>query len=408
MVAMLRRHRDFRYLTLGTIGTQAGQWILNVTLGWLMLELTDSAFFVGLVGFAGGVPMILTAIPAGMLLDRYDRRSVLLLCQIALAILGVGLTLLVIADIISPAHLLAGAFLNGAFMSINNAARQTIVPSTVPRSDLATAIGLTSAAQHVSRIVGPSISGVIIGLSGVAGAFVFQAAVLIIAVACSLALSAAVAGSGAPGGRAGVLAGFHYLRDHPLVRDLILIAGIPMLFVFPYLQLLPVFARDILDIGPDGLGFLLAMSGIGAVSGGLLTPAAAVRIRRVGLFVLLATIGYSGIVIGFAFSKWAILSALLILLGSMTGSVYQSLNNTIIHLQIDDDVRGRVMGVYMLTFGLYPLGGLPLGVLAEVIGAPLAVTAGALLSSACAAILLLRSSALRQLTNQHRELPERA
>lgn len=399
MVAMLRRHRDFRYLTLGTVATQSGQWILNVALGWLMLELTDSAFFVGLVGFAGGVPMLLAAIPAGMLLERYNRRTVLLLCQIAMVILGIGLTLLVLADVVAPAHLLAGAFLNGGFMSINNAARQTIVPNTVPRPDLASAIGLTSAAQHVSRIVGPSISGVIIGLSSVAGAFIFQASVLIVAVLCSVVLSAAVAGSGAPGARGGVMAGFVYLRDHPLVRDLILIAGIPMLLVFPYLLLLPVFARDILEIGPDGLGFLMAMSGVGAVTGGLLTSTAAARIRRAGLFILLATIGYGGIVVGFAFSEWAILSAILILTGSLTGSVYQSLNNTLIHLHIDDEVRGRVMGVYMLTFGLYPLGGLPLGVLAELIGAPLAVTTGAVLSSACAGVLLLRSSALRKLTS---------
>lgn len=116
MSDLLRRFPDFRSLWLGTICTQAGQWILNIALGWLMLVLTDSPFWVGLVGFFGGIPMLLVAVPAGVILDRHDRRQVLIWCQVALAAIGVMLAILALLDIAQPWHLLVGSFLNGGGM----------------------------------------------------------------------------------------------------------------------------------------------------------------------------------------------------------------------------------------------------------------------------------------------------
>jgi MFS family permease len=140
----------------------------------------------------------------------------------------------------------------------------------------------------------------------------------------------------------------------------------------------------------------MAVSGVGAVIGGLLTSSS-MRINRIGPFILLTTIGYGGIVVAFAVSHWIWLSLALVSLGSLTGSLFMSVNNTLVHMQISDEVRGRVTGVYMLTQGLFPLGVLPMAIGADLFGAPLAVAAAALLSSFGALLLALRSPALRRL-----------
>ncbi len=397
MVELLRRFPDFRYLWFGTIFTQAGQWILNVALGWLMLVLTDSPLWVGLVGFFGGVPMLLVAVPAGVILDRYDRRKILIYCQVGLALIGILLAVLAILDIARPWHLLVGSFLNGGGMALNNAARQTMVPGMVSRVNLAGAIAITTAGQNASRIIGPSIAGAIIGFAGVGGAFVFQAAVLAIALFLTFSLAVTPAAANAATViRGGLLDGFRFVRQTPVLMDLTLLAAIPMLFVFPYLQLLPVFARDILQTGPSGMGILMAVSGVGAVTGGLLSASAS-RLRRKGRFLLMSTIVYGAVVVTFAYSEWVLLSGAMIFAGSLIGSTYMSLNNTLLHLNVTDEVRGRVTGVYMITFGLMPLGGLPMGLAAEVWGAPFAVSAGAVISSALTVVLALRSRRLREM-----------
>lgn len=397
MLTLLKSSSDFRYLWFGTIFTQAGQWILNVALGWLMLVLTDSPLWVGLVGFFGGLPMLIIAVPAGIFIDRFDRRTILVWCQVGLMAIGVALATLAILDIAAPWHLLLGAFLNGAGMSINNATRQTMVPGIVSRVNLPGAMALTTAGQNASRIIGPSIAGMLIGFFGVGGAFVFQAVVLTIALFLTFALSVVpIAARASHVMRGGLLDGFRYVRQTPLILDLILLAAIPMLFVFPYLQLLPVFARDILNTGATGMGVMMAFSGVGAVVGGLLSAPAA-RLKRKGLYLLISTIGYGAIVVVFAYSPWIVLSTVMIFSGSLVGSAYMSLNNMLLHLNVTDDVRGRVTGVYMLTFGLMPLGGLPLGIAAEMFGAPFAVAAGAVLSSLFTLILAIRSARLRAL-----------
>ena len=397
MLQIIREYKDFQYLAIGTVGSQASQWILNIALAWLILELTDSALYVGLLGFAAGVPMILASVPSGILLDRVDRRTILIGCQASLSAVAVILFLAVWSDLATPAYLLAGMFVYGALMALNNAARQILVPATVPRPALPAAFGLNSAAMHASRIVGPSIAGVLIGLWGVESAIAFQLLVLAVAFAASIRLSApdplSLPAVASPGD---ILQGFSYMSRHPLLVQLSLLATIPMFFAFPYLQLLPVIARDVLEIGPDGLGLMLALSGVGAIAGGLITERVA-RIGPVGTFIAVATIGYGGVVLFVAFSTsvWLTISAIMI--GSLSGSLFQSLNNSLFQLQLPDDVRGRVTGVYLLGLGTYALGGLPMGYLSDRFSPSVAISIGALTSSLLAGLLLILSPQLRAL-----------
>ncbi|HRA31283.1 MAG TPA: MFS transporter [Thermomicrobiales bacterium] len=397
VIALLRVYRDYRLLWYGTLGTQGGQWVLQIALGWLMLDLTNSEFWVGMVGFAGGIPILLFSIPAGILIDRVDRRRILIVCQAVLAALGIALTVVIVMGRAEPWLLLTAAFINGIMMTVNNTTRQVIVADTVERIDLPAAIALNSAGQNATRVIGPSVAGAIIGLVGLGGAFAFQAGLLGLALGLSFMISAQVAGGRvAPSNRGGVLDGVRYIWRNPVLRDLMILATIPTLTVFPYMQLLPVYARDILAIGPQGLGLLMAASGIGAVAGALLV-ANATHLPWRGLFMLLATIAYGAVIIVFAFSTSVWLSMAMLMLAGLSGSAYMSLNNALLQLNVDDDIRGRVMGVYMLTWGLMPVGALPMGAAAGLVGAPIAIASGALISSALAALLAIRSATLRRL-----------
>ncbi|HAX25535.1 MAG TPA: MFS transporter [Thermomicrobiales bacterium] len=397
VIALLRVYRDYRLLWYGTLGTQGGQWVLQIALGWLMLDLTNSEFWVGMVGFAGGIPILLFSIPAGILIDRVDRRRILIVCQAVLAALGIALTVVIVMGRAEPWLLLTAAFINGIMMTVNNTTRQVIVADTVERIDLPAAIALNSAGQNATRVIGPSVAGAIIGLVGLGGAFAFQAGLLGLALGLSFMISAQVAGGRvAPSNRGGVLDGVRYIWRNPVLRDLMILATIPTLTVFPYMQLLPVYARDILAIGPQGLGLLMAASGVGAVAGALLV-ANATHLPWRGLFMLLATIAYGAVIIVFAFSTSVWLSMAMLMLAGLSGSAYMSLNNALLQLNVDDDIRGRVMGVYMLTWGLMPVGALPMGAAAGLVGAPIAIASGALISSALAALLAIRSATLRRL-----------
>jgi MFS family permease len=395
--AALTRYPAFRQLWLGALSASLGQWMQQVALGWLALTLTDSAFFVGLVGFMAGLPFLLVSLPGGILIDRVDRRRLLLKCQTGAALLATLVAIDVLAGTVQPWHLLIVAFLNGSFQALLNPTFQALVPNLVAREDLTNAIGLASAGQNVTRVVGPTVAGLVIGVVGIGQAFLLQA----VALGIAFALVSGVHLPARPtNGRrppfSGVFEGIHLIAQRPDLRGLFLLASIPTFFVFPYIQFLSVFARDILKIGPSGLGLLMAASGSGAVAGALLVAS-----RRTGAgggrFLIWLTIIYGGLIVGLALSKSVYLSLPLLVCAGITGSTYMSSNLSVIQHRITDDVRGRVMSVYMLTWGLMPLGAMPMGIAAARFGTPTAVACGAILSSLFAAVLGLKSKELRDL-----------
>lgn len=384
-------------LVLTTLASQSALWTLNLALGWLMLELTDSPFWVGLLGFAVGLPMLAVSIPAGLLLDRWNRRRAVVLCQGAMLAVGATLTVLVLASAARPWELLLAAFVNGVFAATNNIARQTITPGTVPRDELGAAVGVASAASNGARILGPSLAGFVIGYTGNAGAFVLQCLLALAGTVFALRLSDAVTGPMRAAPRASALRdALGYLAARPVLRDLTVLAAIPMFVAFPYLQFLPVFARDVLALGPDGLGLLMGLSGAGAVVGGLLCALAA-RFAWRGRLLLVLQLAYGGVLTGFALATTTVPAAVLLAITAMTGSLFWSLNNTLLQMELDDEVRGRVTGIYLLTTSLYPLGALPMGWLADQFGTQDAVAGCALAASLLAGLVVTRSRQLWRL-----------
>jgi MFS family permease len=157
--AAVVRHPIFRRLWLSAMAASLGQWMQTTALGWLALDLTNSKSFVGLVAFMAGVPFLVISIPAGVLIDRFDRRKVLMTSQALAALLACLVAIDVIADWVQPWHLLFAAFFNGSLQAILSPTQQSLVPSLVPREDLTNAVGLISAGQNMTRVVGPSLAG---------------------------------------------------------------------------------------------------------------------------------------------------------------------------------------------------------------------------------------------------------
>ena len=385
----------FRLLWFAALAASAGQWMQQVALGWLAIELTNSPGFVGIVTFAAGIPFVIVAPLGGVLIDRLDRRKLMLICQALAVILAIVMAIDVISGFVQTWHLPIAAILNGSLQALLSPTQQSLVPSLVPRSGLTNAIGLMSAGQNMTRVVGPSIAGVVIGTVGVGETFIVQAVAICIALALVLRVVLPPRQDVGTASR-GVFDGVRLMASRPDLRGLFLLAAIPMFFVFPYIGFFNVFARDIFKIGAQGLGLFMAVSGCGAVVGSLLV-ASRQTIQGAGKILIMTTVMY-GFVVGIvAFSTHLWLSLPMMFLGSLLGSAFMGANNVLLQHRVSDEFRGRVMGAYMLTWGLMPLGALPMGLAADRFGVQIAVASGAVISTVLTAALGLASPAVRDI-----------
>lgn len=393
---VLRLNPAFRRLWLSTVSTTLGQWMQSTAIGWLALELTDRSSFVGMVAFAAGIPFLFVSIPGGLLLDRFDRRRILLLCQIIAATGAVLISVDVLTGAVRPWHLLLFAFVNGSLQAIMNPAQQAIVPSLVSRHRLTNGIALMSAGQNMTRVVGPSVAGAIIGIAGTGAAFLCQAAALLMAL---LMLGTArfpdISVKGAVTSLGSVFDGARIVWHRSDIRAIITLVSITILLVFPYMSFLPVFARDVLGVGPEGLGILMAASGLGAVLGSIYV--AMLKRNVSGKMFTISGIVYGFTIAGFAVAPTLLVALPLLVAAGFLGSAYVSSVNASIQHRITDDVRGRVMSIYMLTWGFTPIGAIVIGELASHFGISMTVAVVALIGNALLAAQYILSPVVRDL-----------
>lgn len=367
------RHRDYQLLWIGTSLTQTGQWMQYVAVGWLILDMTGSGFYLGLAGFLRSVPQLFFSIPGGLLADRTDRRKLLGSFQGIAAALTLLLALLIVAGHVQVWHVLLLTFLIGCAMAMVFPVRQTLVPNVVPREDLANAVALNSAGNNVTRTTGPALAGALIALVGVPICFFLQSIGLVLSFWTSIAMRVPPREGGAARTTAmgDLLEGWAYIRSTPSVCGLLLSAMVPTVLGMPYMALLPLFARD-LDIGASGLGLLMTVMGFGSITGSVVFGALG-DFRRKGP-AMLASAGLFGIaLLALAASGTLHLALASLFAAGFTSAFYQATNNTLLQTIVPDPLRGRVMSAYILTWGMMPLGTLPLGWLADSTGAPIAV-----------------------------------
>jgi MFS family permease len=389
--------RAYRYLFVGTAVMMASFYMQQIAQGWLIYDLTDSPVWLGIVSFARGIPMLVLALPGGVVVDRFDRRIVLIVSQALTALIAVVLAVLIATGQIQPWHVVATALAGGCLFVLVVPARQALVPATVEREQLSAAIALMSAGQNGGRVVGPSLAGMLIAGFGVAASFAVQAAGFLLALLCAAMLPPQPAASQTRQHSAAenLLEGLRYVWEDPTVLALFGLQAIPAVLIMPYTQLLPIFARDYLHAGPEGLGTLLTALGVGSMLGSFGIVLVPQRRQGAALFASLGAFGL--LLVAFAASDRLLLSIGIMGLIGVVQAIYLATNTTLIQLTVPDALRGRVMSVYLTTWGLMPLGALPQGLLVDWLGAPIVVAGTGLLSVVVLVVLAARSPALRRL-----------
>lgn len=396
MLYSLQNFRPFRMLFMGTLATNSAFWMYQIAVGWLALQKTDSPLFVGLTGFAGGIPLLFLALPAGVVIDRFDRRKVLMAAQVGVMTVAALFALLVGTDLIQRWSILLLALLYGVVMSFVFPTRNAIVPALVDRPSLANAVALNAAGQNATRVVGPSLAGLLIALIGISGTFAVAAAMQIVALYWTAQLPGSASEKSARGGTlwTSLTLGLRVVAKDPFLIGLILLATATTVLIMPYINLMPVFARDELGLGSTGLGVLMASSGLGSVAGAL----SVARYRKLATWPgvqIVTAAGFAGLVLLFAITPSMLLATLLLFAAGLMSASYMAINQTVLQLKVEDDVRGRVLSIYLLTWGMLPLGQLPLGALADRIGAPAATVIACAVALGCIGLIALRFPSLR-------------
>jgi MFS family permease len=375
IVRALRNH-NFRLFWSGNFLSNIGTWMQNVAQGWLVLSLTNSAFWLGVVGFAGSIPFLIFTLFGGVVADRVNKRRLLLVTQSIMMLLAFALAALCWLKIITVWEVILLAFLNGMAMAMNAPSYQALVPRLVPREDLTNAIALNSAQFNMSRILGPTLGGYAMAMVGVAGNF-FLNGVSFLAVLWALTRIRypEQEPSHYPGLFLSLREGFAYVRGNPQMRVLVWMTAIASFFGIPFITFIPYFARIQLRVGETGLGWLMAASGLGAVLGAV-TVAALGTLRHRGMVVTAGGVVFFSAIIAFCYSRSFGLSQCLLLCEGYSAILMISSFNVAIQHLASDQMRGRVMSIYATSFlGLPPLGSLLIGEMSRHIPTPHALAA---------------------------------
>ncbi len=372
------RHRNFQLFFSGQLISLIGTWMQNVAQSWLVYRLTGSSILLGAVGFSNQIPVFLFSPLGGIVADRKNRHRVVIATQISSMILAFILAGLTLAGKITVWEIFVLAALLGVVNAFDIPARQAFIFDMVGKEDLINAIALNSSMFNGARVIGPAIAGILVASIGEGWCFFANGASYIAVIIGLLLMHITVAQrrSGTATPVEDVLEGFQFVRHTRPIRALLLLLGLVSLVGSPYAVLMPIFADRILHSGATGLGILMAASGVGALFGAL-TLAFKSGVSGLGTWVLVASSGFGASLILFGMSKMLWLSALLLVPLGFSLMVQMASSNTLIQSMVPDHLRGRVMSVYSMMFmGMAPIGALGAGIIANHLGAPMAVAIG--------------------------------
>ena len=388
---------QFRWLFLSNTTfflAMQGQIIVR---SWLVYSITDSALALGIVSLMVALSMLTLGPIGGVAADRFERRGLVAAGQATVVIAEAVVLFLLFSGTLDYWHILVQVAVVGAVFPFVMPARNAIVADVVGRRRLTNAMALNMTAVNVTRVLGPSVGGLLIGFAGVKVAYSINAGLYVLALAAMMGVHRAPVAD--PSGHSmlrNMAQGFRYVAENRLVLVLLFFGLVPMFLVMPFQTLLVVFAEDIWEVGPLGLGMLSGASGVGGVVGAVFVVWRSNSSRRLRL-MMTSVFAFGLFMMGFALSPWFWLGLLLILAGSAFQAIYTTLNNTAIHVLIPDSVRGRVSGFLTMSFSLPMLGVAPISALAEVWGAPVAVGLSSMLAVVVAIVFYLVSSDLRRM-----------
>jgi MFS family permease len=391
------RSADFRYLLSGTLAASFASWMEQIGLGWLVAQLTNSPFQLGLVWFIRGVCLVSASPVVGWLSDRLDRRLLAGAASMVNGLSAAAVAVLIVTDQIAMWQIYVAASVGGLSASVYTPVRYFLVYDVVGLEQMPSAIALNSMAFNAARVVGPGIAGFLIAFS-LASPF-FGEAVFFAAAALSLIpmrVSPTLPHPQEPM-LTSIWKGAGHLLRHRVLLRLTLLLAIPSLLVYPYLQLVPLMAKDYLHVGSQGYGWLQTGVGIGAV---ISAPFVAYfsAVRRQGAISSAALVAYMTMILAFSFSRAYFLSLFILIVAGLALIVFTTFNQTLLQTHVEDEYRGRVLAFYSLAQGLSPFGALVMGFVAgEFLGTPHTIAVFCVLALVVALFSGLGSREIRDL-----------
>ena len=394
-------HRNYRLFFMGQGTSLIGTWLTRVATGWLVYRLTSSAWLLGIITFCGQIPTFVLTPFAGVMVDRGDRRRILIVTQVLSMLQSFALAALAIPHLITVWEVAALQLFQGVINAFDTPARQSFVVEMLEsREDLPNAIALNSSMVNGARLLGPSVAGVLISAVGEGGCFLIDGFSYVAVVGSLLAMQIRPRARAAKQARpvlGELRQGFEYVSRFAPVRAILLLLALVSLMGMPYTVLMPVMATQVLHGGPNALGFLMAATGVGALVGALFL-ASRKSVLGLGKTIVIAAATFGAGLIAFASSHVLWLSLPLLLVVGFGMMVEMAASNTLLQTMVDEEMRGRLMSFYTMAFmGTAPFGSLLAGALASRIGAQWTIAFGGIACLVGAAFFAVRLPALRAL-----------
>lgn len=390
--------RDFRLVWLGAFTSTIGTWTQQVAQAWLVYQISDSAFLLGLTAFLGEVPFILFTLIGGAVADRIDRRRVLLLSQYLQMASALILALLIGLDAIRIWHFLVLVFVVGTAQAFGGPSYQALLPGLVPRRYIANAIALNSIQFNLSKVIGPVLAGVLMSRFDPVFCFAINGlSFLAVVVSLKLIKPTFLPRKSGRSVMGDIASGFSFLLEQGALWQLTVLGFIGSFCAFPLLTMLPVFARDVFQLDSGGFSTMMAAQGAGAVAGALLYANLA-QIGKKGKLTLWVMVGFSAFLGAFSLSNSLPLSLILLFFSGVGLLIFIASINSLVQLATSEEMRGRVTSFFMLSFrGGMPLGNLFTGSMAVHLSPPDALAINALILAITGIVTLVLGRGVKRL-----------
>jgi MFS family permease len=393
------RHTNYLYLWVGNLFDASGLWVQQVTVGWLVWMLSDSATLVGVASSLRFLPFLFMGPLGGIAADRMDRRRLLMMTQALMTAVAVLFALVVALDWVRVWHAMVFSFVMGCGFALNSPVRQSLIANTVPRAELGNAIALNATAVNATRIIGPAVGGVLIVAFGVAGNFLLQAGLYLCMVAVIFPMKVPYRDTlSASKGSAlrSLKEGIRYIGDDKTIFGLIMLNFIVALFVMPILAIMPAFTAKVLHAQADTYGYLITSFGVGALLA-TLTMASFGSMIRSGSLGIAALLSTAVFVILFSQSTWLWAALFLLAATGFSVLIFRVNNNTLVQTLVPDALRGRVMSLYQIDHALMPLSSFALGACADIFSIPVSLAVSGILCMVVTGWLMASVKQIRDL-----------
>jgi len=394
------RHRNYRLFFIGQGISLIGTWMQQVAMSWLVYSLTNSALLLGVVAFSALFCTFILTPFAGVLVDRWDRHRILVVTQTLAMVQALSLAVVVLSGSAAVWNLIILSMSLGLINAFDMPTRQSFVLDMVPnREDLSNAIALNSSLFNGARLIGPSVAGILVAAVGEGLCFVINGISFIAVIACLLAMHIDIPKTAQSHDDffKGMKAGISYAWGFPPIKYIILLLALSALVAMPYPVLMPVFVKEVLQGGPNTLGFLMSAAGVGAL-GGAIYLASRQNVLGLEKIIVISSCCFAAGLMLLSFSNTLLVAMACMALTGFGMVVQLAASNTVLQTIADDDKRGRVMSFFVMSFmGMAPIGSLLFGAMASIIGVATTLLIGGLVCLAGGLLYAWKSSSVKDM-----------